>query len=185
MPQKTDQSPGIRPRITLWHLLDVAARLAFPTAITIAILLLLSAPIGIAGQAQMQSAWVLASVYFWSLFRPASLPAPIVFGIGLLLDLLAQGPVGVSVLVLLLVHASALRVRRSLVRQGFAFVWLVFFLVAGCAALLEWTLVAALTWRALPPWPALFEFGMAAGAYPILATLLTHAHRGIAAPEQA
>ncbi len=185
MPQNTDQTPGIRPRITLWHLLDVAARQAFPVALTITVLLLLSTPIGIAGQAQLQPAWVLASVYFWSLFRPASLPAPAVFAIGLLLDLLAQGPIGVSVLILLLAHATALRLRRVLVRQGFASVWLVFLLFAATAATLEWLLVSILTWHALSFWPALFEFGVAAGAYPILATLLTHAHRGIAAPERA
>ena len=133
----------------------------------------------------MQPAWMLASVYFWSLFRPASLPAPAVFALGLLLDLLAQGPLGVSILILLLVHATALRVRRVLTRQGFEVVWLMFLLVAAIAATLEWLLVSLLTWRALSIWPAAFEFGMAAGAYPILATLLTHAHRGIAAPERA
>ncbi len=185
MPLPTDRQPGIRPRLTLWHMLDVAARQAFPVAVTIAVLLLLSMPLGVPGQAQMQPAWTLASVYFWSLFRPASLPAPAVFVIGLLLDLLAQGPLGVSILILLLAHAVALRIRRVLVREGFALVWLMFFAFAGSAALLEWLLVSLLTWRALPPWPALFEFGMAVGAYPVLATLLTHAHRGIAAPERA
>jgi rod shape-determining protein MreD len=185
VPQTTDQKPGIRPRLTLWHLLDVAARQAFPVALTVAVLVLLSTPMGIPGQAQMQPAWTLASVYFWTLFRPASIPAPAVFAIGLLLDLLAQGPIGTAVLILLLTHATALRLRRVLVRQGFAVVWMMFFLFAASAATLEWLLVSLLTWRALPPWPALFEFGMAVGAYPILATLLTHAHRGIAAPERA
>jgi rod shape-determining protein MreD len=180
-----DKKPGIRPRITIWHQLDVAARYAFPLALTMLVLLLLSAPLGIPGQAQMQPAWALASIYFWTLFRPASLPAFGVFSVGLLLDLLAQGPVGISVLILLLAHATALRGRRWLARQGFALVWLVFVLFAGVAAMLEWLLVAVLTWRALPPWPALFEWGVAAGFYPILATLLTQAHRSIAAPELA
>ncbi len=180
-----DKKPGIRPRITVWHQLDVAARYAFPLALTVLVLLLLSAPLGIPGQAQMQPAWVLASVYFWTLFRPASLPAFGVFLLGLLLDLLAQGPVGIGVLILLLAHATALRGRRALARRGFALVWLVFIVFAAAAALLEWVLVSLLTWRALPPWPALFEWGMAAGGYPILATLLTRAHRTIAAPELA
>ncbi len=184
MPQ-TEQTPGIRPRPTLPHMLDVAARLAFPVALTAGVLVLLSTPMGIPGQAQMQPAWTLACVYFWSLFRPASMPAPAVFTIGLLLDLLAQGPIGISVLILLLAHAAALRLRRGLVRQGFAVVWLMFFVFAAAAATLEWALVCLLTWRDLPPWPALFEFAMAVGAYPILATLLSHAHRGIAAPERA
>jgi rod shape-determining protein MreD len=185
LPQKTDQTPGIRPRLTLWHLLDVAARLAFPVALTGMVLLLLSTPMGVPGQAQMQPAWALASIYFWTLFRPGSMPAPAVFAIGLLLDLLDQGPIGISVLILLLAHAACLSLRRTLVRQGFELVWLMFLAFAFAAAALEWLLVSLLTWRALPPWPALFEFGMAAGAYPILATLLTRAHRGIAAPERA
>ena len=180
-----DKRPGIRPALTLWHSLDVAARYAFPVVLTGLVLLLLSAPIGIPGQAQMQPAWALASVYFWTLFRPASLPAFAVFALGLLLDLLAQGPLGVGVLILLLAHATALRSRRSLTRQGFAVVWLVFILFAAAAATLEWALMSLLTWRVLPPWPGLFEFGMAVGAYPVLATLLTRAHGGIAAPERA
>jgi rod shape-determining protein MreD len=165
--------------------LDVTARLAFPTALTGTVLILLSTPMGVPGQAQMQPAWTLASVYFWTLFRPASLPAPAVFALGLLLDLLAQGPIGAFVLILLLTHTAVLRLRRVLVRQGFALVWLVFFAFAAAAATLEWALVSLLTWRALAFWPALFEFGMAVGAYPFLATLLTRAHRGIAAPEHA
>ena len=184
MPQ-TEQTPGIRPRPTLAHLLDVTARHAFPVALTAGVLVLLSTPIGILGQAQLQPAWTLACVYFWSLFRPVSMPATAVFALGLLLDLLAQGPLGISVLILLLVHATALRLRRDLVPQGFAVVWLMFFLFAGGAAALEWALVCLLTWRDLPVWPALFEFAISVGAYPILATLLSSAHRGIAAPEQA
>jgi rod shape-determining protein MreD len=180
-----DKLPGIRPALTLWHTLDVAARYAFPVGLTAIVLLLLSAPIGMPGQAQMQPAWALASVYFWTLFRPSSLPAFAVFSLGLLLDLLAQGPIGVGVLILLLTHATALRARRSLARQGFALVWLVFVLFAAAGASLEWALVSLLTWRLLPPWPGLFEFGLAVGAYPFLSALLTRAHGGIAAPERA
>jgi rod shape-determining protein MreD len=180
-----DKVPGIRPRSGLWHQLDVASRYAFPSVCTAVVLLLLSAPLGIPGQAQLQPAWALATVWFWSLFRPASMPAFAVFGLGLLLDLIAGGPVGVQVLILLLVHGAAVKSRRSLIRSGFALVWLAFMTAAAAAALLEWGLIALLTWQALPPWPALFEFGVAVGIYPVLATLLTGAHRGVAAPERA
>jgi hypothetical protein len=57
--------------------------------------------------------------------------------------------------------------------------------MAGGVALGEWVLVSALTWRALPPWPGLFEFGLSAGMYPFLALYLTALHRGPAAPEKA
>ena len=166
-------------------MLDVASRYAFPILFTGVVLLLLSAPWGLPGQAQMQPAWALASIWFWSLFRPASMPAGAVFALGLLLDLIDQGPVGVQVSILLLAHSMALRFRRTLIRSGFGIVWLAFIGVAAAAASLEWLFVSILTWRGLPPWPGLFEFGMAVGIYPVLATLLTGAHRSLAAPERA
>jgi rod shape-determining protein MreD len=180
-----DKTPGIRPRLTWRHRLDVVARAVFPVVLTVLVLVLLATPMGLPGQAEMQPAWALASVFFWSLFRPASLPAIAVFGIGVLLDLLAQGPLGVFALLLLVVHAVALRLRRFLTRQGFALVWLVFAVFAGAASAAEWGLVCALMWRMLPPWPAMFECAMAVGAYPMLAILLTRAHRTLAAPERA
>ncbi len=180
-----DRSPGVRPRLGLWHALDTASRYALPGVQTVVLLLLLAAPFGIPAQAQLQPAWAQACVFFWTLYRPASMPAPLVFGIGLLLDLLAQSPVGIEVLVLLLIHAVALRSRRVLTRSGFATVWLVFMAVALGAALLEFLLVCLLTWHALPPWPGVFEFGISAGLYPFLAFYFIGLHRGLAAPEQA
>lgn len=180
-----DRQPGIRPRLGLWHRLDVASRYAFPGLQTVFVLLALSAPLGVPGQAQLQPAWAMASVYFWSLYRPASMPALLVFVLGLLLDLLAQGPVGIQVLVLLLIHATVLKARRPLTRSGFAIVWLVFCGVATAGVLLEWLLVCLLTWRAVPPWPGLFEWGVGVGAYPLVASYLIRLHRGLAAPERA
>ena len=111
-----DKTPGIRPRPTLWRQLDAASRAAFPAAITALVLLGTSAPLGLPGQAQLQPAAALACVFFWSLFRPASMPPAVVFLIGLLADLLGLSPVGASVLVLLMVHGFAVRWRRVLVR---------------------------------------------------------------------
>ncbi len=180
-----DKTPGIRPRPGLRHMLDVASRYAFPGVQTGLVLLLLSAPLGIPGQPQLQPAWVEANIFFWSLFRPASMPAFLVFGLGLLLDLLTQEPVGIQVLLLLLIHGLALKFRRELARSGFALVWLVFCATALVAAVVELLLVSLLTWRYLPPWPGVFEFLLAAGTYPFLAFYLTYLHRGPAAPERA
>ncbi len=180
-----DRQPGIRPRLGLWHRLDVASRYAAPGVQTVVVLLLLSAPLGLPGQAQLQPAWALTSVFFWSLYRPSSMPALLVFAIGLLLDLLAQGPVGIHVIILLLIHACVLRYRRSLARTDFTLVWLAFIGLASASALAEWLLVAVLTWSPVPPWPGLFELGVAAGLYPLLALYLITLHRGRAAPEQA
>ncbi len=181
----TDRLPGIRPRPTLWRMLDAAARAAFPVTTAALLLLLLATPLGLPGQPQLQEAVALACVFFWSVFRPDSMPPPAVFLLGLLADLLSLAPPGISVLMLLAAHGVALRARRFLVAQGFLMVWLIFVAVAAGAAALEWALTCVLTFSLLPATPALLQFGVTAGFYPALATLFTRAHRGLADPERA
>ena len=148
-------------------------------------MLLTGAPFGIADQAALLPAVTLASVYFWSLFRPAAMPPPVVFLIGLLFDLLGYLPLGVGVLTLLIVHGVALRWRGALTRQGFLSVWLAFAGVATGAALLGWALTALLSFRLLPLGPALFQAVLTTALYPALAILFVRAHRTIADPERA
>lgn len=180
-----DRLPGIRPRPSLWRLLDAAARQAFPVTIATILLLTLSAPLGLPGQPQLQEAVLLACVFFWSVFRPDSMPPAAAFGLGLLGDLLSLAPPGIAVLVLLIVHGVALRLRRFLSSQGFLVVWLVFIAVAAGAAAAVWALTSVLTFRLLPVGPALLQWGVTAGFYPVLASLFTWAHRGLADPEKA
>ncbi len=161
------------------------ARQCFPTACTALLLLLLAAPLGLPAQAQLQPAVALACVFFWSLFRPASMPPPAVFGLGLFSDLLGLAPIGASVLILLIVQGVTVRWRQWLAGQGFLMAWLAFVAVAGGAALLAWALTSLLTVRLLPVGPALFQFALAAGLYPAVAALLIQAHRGLANPDRA
>jgi rod shape-determining protein MreD len=182
---RADQIPGMRPRATLGRRLDVAARHAFPAGCTILLMLLTETPFGIADQATLLPAVTLACVYFWSLFRPAAVPPPVVFLIGLLFDLLGYLPLGVGPLTLLVVHGFALRWRPVLTRVGFLTVWLAFCGFAVGAAALGWVLTAALSFRLLPLGPALFEGLLAAAVYPALAVLFIRAHRSVADPERA
>lgn len=180
-----DRLPGIRPRQSLGRRLDMMARRGFPGTTTALLLLVTAAPLGVPGQAELQASIALACVFFWSLFRPASMPPAIVFAVGLLVDLLGYAPPGVGVLSLLIAHGLALRWRRVLTRQGFLLVWLAFVGVAAGAASLQWALTSLLTFRLLPPGPGVFQAAIGAGLYPALATLLTRAHHTLAEPEQA
>jgi len=181
----TDRQPGIRPRPSLGRRLDMMARASFPATTTALMLLLVSAPLGLSGQAELQGALVLCCVFFWSLFRPASMPPPAVFLLGLLTDLLGYAPPGVCVVTLLIAHGLALLWRRSLVRQGFVLVWIVFVGVGAAMTALQWGFTSLLTFRLLPPWPGVFQASLAAGLYPMLAPLLTRAHQTLAEPERA
>ena len=172
--------PGIRPRLTIGRWLDHAARTGFPATCTVAAMLLTQAPFGIPGQAVALPAVALACIWFWSLFRPAAMPPPAVFAIGVLLDLLGYLPLGVGVLTLLVTHGIALRLRRFLGQQGFAVTWLAFLPVAAGAALLSWGLVSVLTLTLLPPGLAVFQGTFTGALYPVLAIPLAWAHRSVA-----
>ena len=88
---RPDQLPGIRPRASLGRQLDIAARHAFPATCTVLLMLLTQIPFGFADQSTLLPAVALPCIYFWSLFRPASMPPPVVFVIGVLFDLLGSG----------------------------------------------------------------------------------------------
>jgi rod shape-determining protein MreD len=180
-----DQRPGIRPRVSLSRRLDVFARFSFPASVTILLMLLTQAPLDIVEQAALLPAVALCCVWFWSLSRPDALPPPLVFLIGVLLDLWGYLPLGVGVFTLLTVHGAALMLRGPLSRRGFGWIWIVFGGVATAAALLIWLLVMLLTFRLLSPNPAIFIAMLTISIYPVLAIPFAGADRSIANPERA
>lgn len=165
-----DPAPGLLRR------LDAIARAAFPATGTAVLLVLAATP---AGLPALGPGLALACVFFWTIFRPAAMWAPAVFGIGLLQDLLGFAPLGQGILTLLLAHGMALRFRRFLARQSFVVVWLFFCLVAAGVAALGYALQVVLGWRVVPVSPAMVQAGLAAGAYPAVAALLTRVHEAM------
>ena len=182
---RPERHPGIRPRPTVWRRLDAAGRRVLPATFSVLLVLLLCAPLGLPQQQALLPGAAMGSVFFWSVFRPASMPAPVVFLLGLLSDLLSFSPPGMAILTLLIVHAVGLGARHGLARQGFLLVWMVFLLVAAGAIALDWVLACAFALRLLPLQPACFELALSAGLYPLLSALFTWAHRGMADPDRA
>ncbi len=155
---------------------DSLACAALPTAATAALLILAAMPVGLPGAVP---AVALPCVFFWSVFRPASLPPPAAFGLGLLQDLLTAAPIGSGVLILLLTHGLAARWRRVLVRQSFLMVWLADCGCAAGAAGLAWAMQALLSWTLPPLAPGMVQVMLTAGLYPSLAFVLTRAHEAM------
>ena len=178
-----DRNPGIRPPLGPIRRLDAVARAAFPAASTVLLLLILPAPLDLPAQAELAPAMLLGCIFFWSLVRPASMSAPLVFALGLLSDLLGDTPIGVTILILLIVHGLAVRWRPVLVEQGFLLVWFAYVAVVLGAAALDWALCSILAFMVLPPAPIVFEAVLAAGIYPAWAMLLSGAHRAVATAE--
>lgn len=182
---KLERLPGIRPWPSVWRALDAAFRRAFPFVSIFAVLLLLAFPLPIPAEAELRLGFALASVFFWTVYRPNSMPASAAMLLGLFADLLGPEPPGITALMLLSTRGFAMHARLGLIRRGFPFVWLAFGLVAAVATLAQWALTSALDLRLLPALPALLAAGLAIGFYPVLSVLLAEAHGSIAAPEQA
>lgn len=164
------------PRTGLLRQVDGLARAMLPTATTAMLLVLAPAAAGLPG---MVPAVALPCVYFWSVFRPAAMPPPAAFGLGLLQDLLTIGPFGAGTLTLVLTHGVAVRWRGFIAKQSFLLVWLVFCGFAASAATLGWALQGLLGWR-LPPFaPGLTQAGLSIGLYPLIALALTGLHRAV------
>jgi rod shape-determining protein MreD len=173
---RPEPAPGLLRR------LDRFARAAFPAVLTALLMVLASAPAGLPAAGP---AIAFASVFFWSVFRPAILPPPAVFALGLLQDLLGFAPLGSGVLVLLLVHGLALRARGFLARRSFLLVWLACAASAVLAAALSFALHAALTFSLPAPERAAAFVLLATGLYPLLALPFTRLHRGMQRDEAA
>lgn len=164
------------PPAGLLRQIDALMRGAFPTMVTLVLMVLGAVPVGAPG---LIMALCVPSVFFWTVFRPAAMPPPAVFGIGVAADLLAAAPFASGVLVLLVVHGVALRFRGFIARQGFGAVWILYCGMAAGAATLAWALTALLNWQVPPTTPGLHQAAMSIGLYPLLAWVLSRAHRAM------
>lgn len=167
-----------RPR-GLWARLDQLARDAAPAALAVVLLLATGLPIGAAARHGGIPLTQLAAVYFWTLYRPGLMPPWVVFGLGLLADLLTAAPLGVNPLILLLLHGGVLTQRRALARQSFLLVWIGFALFAAGMLALNWGLRSLLSLNFQALGPALFECGVTIAAYPLLAWLFVRLERSL------
>jgi len=167
---RTEPPAGLLRRI------DAMLRSAFPTLVTLGLIVLAAVPVGAPG---LIMAVCLPTVFFWTIFRPSTMPPPAVFCIGLTQDLLTLAPLGSGVLLLLLTHGIIMRFRGLLVRQSFWLVWLVYAGVAVGGAAMVWALTGLLNWQLPPTTPAMHQLGISVGLYPMLAWVLTRAHRAM------
>lgn len=165
--------PEIQPRQTLSRRLDLAARSLLPTCFCMVVIILFSAPLRIPGIAEMMPAIVMATVFFWSFWRPAGMPSVAVFLLGLFMDLVGFTPLGVSALLLLLIHGVGIYARFGLMRLHFLLAWAVFALVALSACLLQWGLACLFRLHVLDLPPALFEAFLSIGIYPPLSAFFS------------
>lgn len=164
---RPEPSPGLVRR------LEALARALLPGIGTAVLMVVAAGPTGLP---TLVAAVALPQVVFWSVFRPGAMSPPVVFVLGLLLDLLSLAPLGSGVLTLLVAHGLAVTWRRLLARLSFLFVWLAFGGFALGVAALGYALTALLSFDLPPVQPVLHQAALAAGLYPAFAWVLGRLH---------
>jgi rod shape-determining protein MreD len=157
--------------------LDAWARNLAPFALTLLMLVIGTTPLHLPYFVPLGPGLAMISVYYWAIHRPDLLPAPAVFAIGLIGDLMGAAPLGVGTLILLLVYAIALSQRRLFFGQPFLVVWWGFMMIAAGAMSLGWILSSIVGGGALDPKPTIFSYLMTLALYPALGDLFARAQR--------
>ncbi len=161
----------------LWQRLDLIARNLSPFAFTVLLLIFGLVPWRLPYLPPIGISLVLVSVYYWAVHRPSALPAPAVFIIGLMADLLGGGFLGINALVLLAAYACMVALRRWLVGAAFAVVWWGFAIVSALALVLTWAVTGVLAGAAADLAPGVSGTLFGVGAYPLVATFFARAQR--------
>jgi rod shape-determining protein MreD len=165
--------------------LDAASRYAWPAGCLVFGLFVIGLPFGLPGQAELRPAFAMGCIFFWSLYRPASLPAPVIVLIGLLLDLLGFSPLGLWAVLLLSLKGLTLLGRRRLLPLSFTLIWLVFCAAAAILSGIAWAVQSVLYLAMLPVLPLAAQIFTSSFLYPALSAFFIRAHRGAAAVELA
>ncbi|MEH6477753.1 MAG: rod shape-determining protein MreD [Sneathiella sp.] len=142
---------------------------SIPFWLSLFLVLLSVVPLRINGFAIVTPSLLTISVFYWSLHRPYLMPAPLVFALGLLFDILTGAPMGLSSLMLLIVHGIASSQRQVFVGKAFLLTWWGYLLVGTGIAILSWCFASLLSLTLIPVLPLLIQLLLTILVFPILA----------------
>jgi len=114
------------------------ARNGTPGLLALILVLFSLVPYNFPGSAQLVPPLALMAVFYWGVYRPDLLPAPLAFFFGLLQDFLSGGPLGMWAAVFLLVLMVTASQRRFFLGKMFVVEWLGFSLVTSVVFLAIW-----------------------------------------------
>ena len=150
-----------------------------PIATTMLAALLSIEPLHLDGYAALTPAFTLMATYYWTIYRPDLLSAPLLFLLGTIQDLLSGGLPGETAVTLLLARAILLPQRHYFVDRPFPFIWAGFTLLTGGAVLLSWALHSLLAAELLDLRGSVLRAVLTISAFPIASFLLGRSQRAL------
>lgn len=156
---------------------DLWLRQGTPIALTVLLAILSAVPIGVPGYTAVVPAYTAMAAFYWAVFRPDLQPPFALFLVGVLQDILAATPLGMTALSLMVVHGLAVSQRRAFLGKPFVLAWFGFLLIHALAAFLVWFLASLLAIRLVGPEPAVFQYLMTVTLFPVVAWVFVRIHR--------
>jgi len=166
-------------RSTLSHRSEFSLAKLVPTLTTFVLLVLAVLPLHVPDYAAVTPLFVLAAVYYWTIYRPELLPPIVVFLGGIVLDMLTGTPLGVSSLLLLLARTVVETQRRFFVNRLFPFVWGGFALLAAAAIAFLWLIGSLLDGVLLDMRAAALQWVLTVASFPAIGYLLMRLQRAL------
>lgn len=121
----------------------ILAWLAAPALASLAASALFAAPLRLFGLPLPEPVFAFVPAFAWAMIRPSVLPSAVLLAMGLALDLLWGGPLGLWPLVLLAAYGGVFVLRRLLGALGPAGLWACYGGACAAALALGWAMVAA------------------------------------------
>lgn len=157
--------------------LDSWARAAAPLALTLAVVIVKLVPLRLPAFSVIAPDVVLMAVFYWTVHRPDLLRSWGAFVVGLLEDILTGTPLGVTSLVLLLVHWTIIAQHRVLRGLSFALLWAAFAVTAAGAKALIVALALVISHGRVDPTILFAQYAFTVAFYPLVSLLMGRAQR--------
>lgn len=157
--------------------LENALRLTVPVSFLIFLFMLSVVALPIPDIGHIKPAYILMTIYYWSIYRPTLMPPWICFLVGLLLDILSSLPLGVNAMIFTLVQWMVRDQRQFLMGQPYIVIWFVFAVVTAISHMLQWAMYGLVEWS----WAPLLPVGISMAAtfllFPVISLVLILIHR--------
>ena len=127
---------------------DRSLRGAIPVTVTVMLVFAASLPWRLPAFVEVTPAFAVMAVFYWTIYRPERFPYAATFGIGVLQDLLAGTPLGMTAFALLIVQGIVASQRTFFRGKPFLVIWWGFSLVMPTVGLLSWIISSACLGRA-------------------------------------
>lgn len=148
--------------------LDHWSRMLLPGGMTLLLFIIFLLPhLGFAGMAYFPPQILMISIYYWTIFHPASMPFWFIFLLGLISDSLFMAPLGITSLTLILFRLLILSQQHFLMKESFWGIWLGFAVSMALTQLLQWAITSAYFLSLLPFGPMAMQWVFTVGLYPL------------------